>query len=393
MWIRVKETVRFAIDGEMPERFINIANRRRLRIFNLHVIDGRMYGFIGAGDFPLLREAAGKAGVTLSVTDRLGLVPRLRRYRHRAGFVLGAGLFCLILWYLSLFVWFVETENVPDVYAVSVSDALQQAGLRTGVLTSSVEGDLLEKELEAGLPQFRMIRVTRMGCRARVQFIPLRTTTPKAADNTPCDLIADDAGEIVSVIACAGLPLVKPGDVVYPGDTLISGLFNGQGDRNTLVHAEGSVTALVEYTCSTVVPFRQTVTVPTGRVVHIHRPMLFGLEIPLFGEKPRGLFRRSVREVRPDIPGLSLPFVLRNEDWTELCYVEKNIPEETCIDQGEAELRRKLSVIPYEETVSSDRRVTPVNGGIRVTRHYVLLREISQTRPLLYNDSELRQPE
>ena len=311
----IREIYRIEIIGITPERFLNVVNRRQLPLFNVHCVGNRMFGFIAAADFPSLSDAAQKAGVRLEITDRHGLPFLARHYRKRLGFIGGFGLFCLVLWYLSLFVWFVEPVNVPETYAVSVSDALNDLGIRTGVFISSVDGPLLERELEERLPQFDFIKVSCMGCNAQVYFGATQRGNGTVSEKEPCDLTAAQGGVIVSVVANEGLPLVEQGDVVYPGDTLISGVFSNEGGKNTMVHSSGEVTALVEETFSETVSYRQTATEPTGRAVNIHRIMAFGMEIPLFGSPPKGNYRRTVQETPVTVGTIPLPFLLRSEQW------------------------------------------------------------------------------
>ncbi len=381
----IREIYRIEIIGITPERFLNVVNRRQLPLFNVHCVGNRMFGFISAADFPSLADAAQKAGVRLEITDRHGLPYLARHYRKRLGFMAGFGLFCLTLWYLSLFVWFVDTVNVPEAYAVSVSDAMNDLGVRTGVFISSVDGPLLEVELEERLPQFDFIKVSCIGCNAQVYFSPTQRENESVSEKDPCDLTASQGGVIVSVVANQGLPLVEQGDVVYPGDTLISGIFSNEGGKNTLVHASGEVTALVEETFSESVSYRQTATEPTGRTVNIHHIMAFGMEIPLFGSPPKGNYRRTVHETPVTVGAIPLPFLLRSEQWQELCYIEKKCTAEECIAQAESFIDRKLQKSHYKEIVSSDVTVSDCNGGLRVTRTVTLLKEISQERKLLFD--------
>ncbi len=381
----IREIYRIEIIGITPERFLNVVNRRQLPLFNVHCVGNRMFGFIAAADFPSLSDAAQKAGVRLEITDRHGLPFLARHYRKRLGFIVGLGLFCLVLWYLSLFVWFVDTVNVPEAYAVSVSDALNDLGVRTGVFISSVDGPLLEVELEERLPQFDLIKVSCMGCNAQVYFSPTHPIKDAVSDHEPCDLTASQGGVIVSVVANEGLPLVEQGDVVYPGDTLISGVFSNEGGKNTMVHSSGEVTALVEETFSESVSYKQTATEPTGRAVNIHRVMAFGMEIPLFGSPPKGNYSRISHETPVTVGEFSLPILLRSEQWQELCYIEKTFTQEECIAQAETLIDKKLQKSHYKEIVSSDTVVSEWGGGIRVTRTVTLLKEISQERKLLFD--------
>ncbi len=378
-----KETVCFEIVGGSVERFLNIANRRWLNVFNVNHRNGRAFAFTRAKEFPALSDAAAKADAELVIISHYGLPYYVRNYRERWGFAAGFVLFCAALWFMSLFVWSVDIENLPEQYAVSVTDILYDEGIRTGVMCSSIDGDMIQMVLEDRLPQFDMIRVSRMGCKARVQFsaaVPLRR---HSYDNEPCNLIAKESGQIVSATASQGTIFVKEGDIVVPGDVLVSGVFDSQGESVVMVHAKGKITALVDRTFSETVNYEQIVAEPTGHIVNINRLMAFGIEIPLFGSLPKGNYRRTHSEYPLSFFGFDFPIVLRREEWHELCYVQKQFTPEECAEQAEGRLSRLIGKADHIEIVSNERTVNETAAGVRVTRYVTFLKEISEEKPLL----------
>lgn len=389
-----QNTICFEIKGDSPERFLNIANRRRLNVFNVNYKDGRVFAFISSSRFDLLRVAAEKSNVELVVISRYGLPHMLRHYRHRWGFGVGFAAFCFILWLLSLFVWSVEVENLPEQYAVSVTDLLYNEGIRAGVLCSSIDGKMLELELEDKLTQFDMIKVSRMGCNARVQFSASKPLREPVDIKEPCDLIAKEKGQIVSVTASQGSIFVAEGDIVVPGDVLVSGVFDAHGEYISMVHSVGKITALVDCTYSESVDYRQIVTEPTGHIVHINRIMAFGMEIPLFGSLPKGNYNRTYEEYPLRVLGFDFPLVLRREQWHELCYTEKEFTPEECTAQAEKILDQRIKRADSLEIVSSERTVNETNTGVRVTKYVTFLREISEERPIMIQrKSEIENPD
>ncbi len=383
-----KETVCFEITGNSPERFLNIANRRGLSVFNVKKENDRVLAFCAASEFNMLSQVAAKCGTNLEVITRYGLSYRLRNYRRRIGFAAGFAVFCFMLWFLSLFVWSVEIVNLPEQYAVSVSDVLYETGIRTGVLVSSIDGKLLEYELENRLPQFDIIAVSCMGCNARVQFSATKPVRKQVEKNDPCDLVASEKGQIVSVTASQGIPFAAEGDIVIPGDVLVSGVFTAQGENVTMVHSCGKVTALVDGTFSESVNYSQIVTEPTGRIINISRIMAFGIEIPLFGSLPEGNYSRSYEEYPLNLYGFAFPIVLRREQWHELCYTEKELSSEECVAQAEEKIDKRIKNTGFLEIASSERTVNETNTGVRVTRYVTFLKEISEERPIEINRSD-----
>lgn len=384
-----KKTVCFEITGGSVERFLNIASRRWLNVFNVNRRDGITFAFGSSREFPALCDVAEKSGCKLEIISRYGIVYRAEKYRDRWGFAGGFVLFVGMLWFLSLFVWSVEVENLPEQYAVSVSDVLYDEGIRVGVLSSSIDGKMLEKVLEERLPQFDMILVSQMGCNARVQLSASVSPKKPIEEHEPCDLIAKESGQIVMATASRGTIFVKEGDIVVPGDVLISGVFDSLEESIVMVHAKGSVTALVDKTFSESVSYEQIITEPTGHIVNINRLMAFGLEIPLFGSLPEGNFSRTYEEYPLRIFGFEFPVTVRREQWHELCYTQKQYTAEECIAQAEKKLARRIDKSDHIEVVSSERTVNETSSGVRVTRYVTFLKEISEDKPLLIDNSSV----
>ena len=378
-----KKTVCFEITGGCAERFLNIASRRWLNVFNVNHRDGKTFAFSTAREFPALCAVAEKTGCRLAIISRYGIPYYTEKYRDRWGFAVGFAVFLGLLYVLSLFVWSVDVENLPEECAVSVSDILYDEGIRVGVLCSSIDGKTLQMVWEDRLPEFDMVRVSRMGCWARVQLSTAVPVRKPLEGHEPCDLIAKESGQIVSATASKGTIFVKDGDIVVPGDVLISGVFDSLEESIVMVHATGEVRALVDKTFSEIVPYEQIVTEPTGHIVNINRLMAFGLEIPLFGSLPKGNYSRTYDEYPLRLLGFEFPLTIRREQWHELCYVKKQFTATECVEQAEKELSRQISKAEHIGIVSSERTVNETETGVRVTRYVTFLKDIAEERPLL----------
>ena len=210
-----------------------------------------------------------------------------------------------------------------------------------------------------------MIKISCMGCGARVQFSLSRPVKKQEEADWPCDLIASECGQIVSVTASKGTIFAKEGDIAVPGDVLVSGVFDSLSGSIVMVHASGSVTALVDRTFSETVNYRQVVQEPTGRTLTVSRIMVLGMEIPLFASLPKGHFKRTYEENKVTIFGFELPVTFRREKWQELCFTEKEFSEEECVRQAEARLEKDIQKADRIEIVSSERTVNLLDGKRR----------------------------
>ena len=78
-----KKTLCIEIEGGSAERFLNIASRRWLNIFNVSSRQGRTLAFCPAKEFPALCAVAEKTGCQLKVISRYGIAYYAEKYRDR----------------------------------------------------------------------------------------------------------------------------------------------------------------------------------------------------------------------------------------------------------------------------------------------------------------------
>ena len=259
--------VRLVVCGAFPERLLNLCAQRDLTFWGVAWVDSQtMCLTLLRRDMGKLGELARRAGCTVEVKQRAGLPTFLGRFRKRYAFLLGLSLSVLTICLASNFVLTIDVtgnERVPDAVILT---KLRQLGLRTGVYGPKLDTKQIALDAQLALDDLAWMSVNLYG--TRVQVVVRETVEPPQLleQDGVSDLVAGEGGLVLSVDAVEGQAKVGVGDMVAPGDILISGTVTMEGPQYSdvppsylYVRAAGTVWARTWRTVSATIPICATV--------------------------------------------------------------------------------------------------------------------------------------
>ncbi|MDI9259330.1 sporulation protein YqfD [Alicyclobacillus sendaiensis] len=245
-------------------------------------------------------------GVRFRVVDRHGAPFLGQRLLRRKAFAAGAVAFVAILYALSSIVWRVEVVGAEgEDQEAELRLAAAEAGLQVGQWKSRLAPPVeLAERMVARAPNFVWVGVEIKGSVAVVRGIPKVPGVPQASQQ-PCNIVATRPGVILDVQASRGRVLVKPHQLVQPGQVLISGLLT---DRGPSVPASGHVFAEVWYTSEVSIPLRVSSQGLTGTSVSRDYLAVGGARLRVWGfqEAPPTVYERD-RETEWHVGAWRLP--------------------------------------------------------------------------------------
>ncbi len=253
---------RFSARGAGAEKLINAAYKRgvRLRLIRRQK-DRSLTGYCRKSDAAALEAIAGETGFALEWRGGDAVFRAAAYLRFRPGLIVGAAILPLLVGFLMSFLWQVRVTNAAQ-YVGEVRLFLMENGVRPGRRLSELSAADLQAALEHRLPAVKWARVTLRGVVMTVDLTPGTNRKDEAEDG---DLVAAEGGLIVRVACFAGTPLVKPGEVVVPGQTLIQGRERGADGETVPVRARGEAIARVWTQARATVRLTETLSVETGR--------------------------------------------------------------------------------------------------------------------------------
>jgi similar to stage IV sporulation protein len=286
-----------------------------------------------------LRHIGRSTGSLFKFKGREGLPFMISRLKRRKSLILGAVLFLISLYALSSFIWFIDIKGNKVLPTEKVLQIAAEGGLKTGVLRFRVDGQKVEGYIKERMPEVYYVSVEINGTRATIEVA--EKTIQRKEEQHPANIVAKKAGLVKEVLVLMGNPLVKEGDTVVPGQTLISGIIPssefpgippGDGIQDpgappsppplptAYVRAAGLVRARVWYEGYGEIPLVEEGIRETGNRISRVCIKIGGREIILKGSRsiPYADYKLS-RDVKkaPGWRNLSIPVEIITEEYVE----------------------------------------------------------------------------
>lgn len=378
----------FDINGEHPERFISLAAKSDLGLWDITHTQNGLRAKISAFRYRRLLPPARKTSVRLKTVSKHGLPFLITPYMHRPGVPLGVLIFIVTIWFLSQFVWFIELpKNLSAETAQLIEEQLYEAGLRPGALRSHLSGSVIADELTMRIPDISWAGVNIIGSNVTVDAKELKGELVPTDRSTPRNLIASCSGTVESVLCTSGQAVVAKGDSIAKGELLISGVVEYDDASVHFVYAEGEVTARTDFFLSSRVEYEQNQYARTGKMFTLRRVMLFGLELPLWlGDIPDGRFDREYETIIPEISGVRLPFELRTERWYELEPIVFEISREAAAQKARADVASQLNDMELIELLEVREELSYSEFAVTCTIYVTATRSIAIGSEILFDN-------
>jgi similar to stage IV sporulation protein len=245
------------VKGKNQERIINLALSRGIYIWDIKWQGNDLSLRIRGSALQAFEAIAAENDFELEIAGKRGLPFLKTRLQRRIGFLGGAVVFVLALYFLSLFVWFIEVDGNKTVESKQILQSAARHGLFPGNGKWKFSSSEVEKAMLRELPRLTYVRCDIQGVKARIKVV--EKVWPDDEVYGPCHIVADRDGVVEEILVLEGQSIVKPGQVVGRGDILISGIVYPpapetsdvsellETEEPSLVRARGTVKARTWY--------------------------------------------------------------------------------------------------------------------------------------------------
>ncbi len=221
---------------------------------------------LNARDFKAAASLWESCAVVYKASELQGF-PRLTRFLlGRPGFIAGALIFSLALFYSPRIIWDEQVSGNSNLTEEQVIAVLDEFGLGIGSYLPSINFDRLHADILASSEDISWISVNMRGSVAKVEIREARHgPTSSHPEGVYANLISAEDAQIYSVEVTSGKSAVKKGAVVKKGDLLITGVVPVRPDKVRYEYASGEALAYVTRSISVEIPFECEEKVYTGK--------------------------------------------------------------------------------------------------------------------------------
>ncbi len=254
------------LEGYYIERFINTCISKNIFLWGIKRTKSTiLFANIGAGDFKQAAKIAKKHGCRIKIKSKSGLPFIVKKYKKRKIFFILLFLVIIGIYTLSKFVWNIEITGNTKVDSNEILSALEEDGLKVGVLKSKVNTDEIINKIRYQREDIAWIGIELDGTNAIVKVVEADSKPEIIDENDYCNIIATKDAVIEKISAQNGTLMVKEGDTVKKGDVLIAGWMEGKYTGKNYVNANGEVKAKVTYSQSEKIEKKEIKREQTGK--------------------------------------------------------------------------------------------------------------------------------
>lgn len=376
----LRGSVRLEVEGAFPERFLNLCAQRGILFWNVEWMETTRLRLTVTRRGSRQAAALGERTLcTVTPAGRKGMPYFLARFRKRYAFWVGMGLSMAAVCVLSSFVLTIEVKGNTNVPTAQILTELRRQGLGIGTFGPGLDERTVGNKVLLQLPQLSWLSINLYGTRAEV-LVREAVEAPELVDAQEYgSVVARASGIVTRVEALTGEAVVKVGDTVLEGETLISGTVHLEGpaysDKPEIgqiqVRASGRVYARTWRTMAAQLPLEAQVKRYTGEETNLWSVTALGRRTDFFGKGGISFDRydKISHTWTLTLPGgEEMPLAVQRE--TCRAYELETLAVEP--DAAEAMLKERLmealeEAVGEGEIVSTEFAVETENGMLKVT--------------------------
>lgn len=254
-----------SVRGANPERVLTLCMEQSVSCIRPQPVEDCVLRFvIYQKDRAAVEKLSLRCGCFPTFGETRGF-PRLRKtLRPRRFALLLLALAVSVVLVSSMFLWEIQVYGNERVSTGRILRALEEIGFSEGKCWLGMKSDVLQSELLLKVPELAWVSFQIRGSRAEV-IVTEGIQAPEIVDpEQPVSVEASHEGVIVQMTVLNGQPLVKRGDDVSKGQTLISGVAEDLQGETRALHAMGSIRARTWWELTAAAPLEQQKKTPSG---------------------------------------------------------------------------------------------------------------------------------
>ena len=276
----------------------------------------------------------------IETVNKKGLTLKLKKLKIRKGFVAGVLILVVCFYAFSSMVWNVEVVGTNSTTAKNIIKVLEQNNIIIPVAHTGVNPKKIETLLYTNFNQFKFVEVYIEGTNLLIFVKEKKPENTEIKTNEPSSIISDKNAIINKVIAKSGQAMVREGDVVYEGQTLIMGMVkNKNSEEFMMVPSEGIIYGKTYYNFEMKEEKSKNFEVGTNKSKNVYYLQKNGSSIKIIGDKDpykNYNYKESIVKL-PIISFLSDIVIIRGTYYEQVSKPVK-------IDENTAENKMKITM-------------------------------------------------
>lgn len=340
------------ISGSNYEKTLNLLSRRNISIWDVEKKDDYLSFKLAYDDYSKNTDLFEENKMQLTKTT--GIAFKLHKIKSRKGFLLGAFILIVCLYVYSTLIWSIELVGGNEKLKKEIKEALSSYEIKLPTNENHINEKHIETILYKNFKNFNFVEAYVEGTKLII-FIKEKNPNPEQViDKSPTSIISTKNAVINKVIAKSGQSVIKVGDVVYEGQTLVMGIIKNKNlEEYTMVPSIGTVYGKTYYSFQLKEEKQRDIAISTNKKENLYYLKINDKKMKIIGDTNR------FKNYNCKISAINIPLI---SNFTDIS-LEKNIYyeqqyEKVKIDENTAQNKMKINVFDdLKSMCSPDSRV------------------------------------
>ena len=387
----LRGTVCVSVSGPFPERVINLCAQSRVDFWAVDWQDEHTVLFTLRRHGLKKVQAFAQRVDCLLVVERLdGLPEFLGKFKRRYAFLIGLFFALCTVGFLSQFVLSIEINGNENVSEAVILQQLRRFGVRPGAYGPALDRRHIEQQILLSTKELAWMSINLHGTRVEVQVKEVQKAPKQMDEHGLFHIIADADGIITRIEPELGDALVRAGDIVVRGETLISGTvtleppqYSDLPNRYYDLHARGRVWARTWRELTAAIPADTMIKSSLETEKTVWSINFFGKRVEFFGNSSilGGIYDKITDAHQLVLPGgQKIPIWIMREIYRGYVPMTATVDPTAAAMLLESQLDKQIRCLIGEEgqILSTSYKTRIASGMIFVTISAECLEEIGQ---------------
>ena len=337
--------VRITVEGYYIERFINICTTSKILIWNLKREKGvKLNLSVGIQDYYKAVKVAKKLKCKVKIVKKRGIPFIINKYKKRKIFIIALVIILITLYASSNYIWNIDIQVEDNLELENISEDIKEAGLEVGMRKNKANTEEIVNKIRLKRNDISWIGISLKGTNAIVKVVKAKEPPEIIDEKDYCNIVAKKDGIITKIIAQNGTALVKEGEQVQKGQTLIQGTMEGKYTGIRYVHSLGEVSAVVKYTKTEKFYYKEEQIVKTGNKEKKYQIKINNFQINFYKTLSKFKIYDTIEENKKFkiFSNLYLPISVTKITNEELEKYSKEYTVEEAIEKGTKKLEQEI---------------------------------------------------
>lgn len=240
LWNLIRGYVIINITNTNYEKIINLLQRNKINLWDIEKKNIGISFKISYDDYKKYYKLI--KDTKIETVKKTGVSFKLKKLKVRKGFIVGLVLLILCFFMFANLVWNIEVVGANQVISKEIKNILNENNIKMPSTLGSLNEKHIETIIHKNFDNFKFVEAYVEGSKLIIFVKEKELEGSVIKENTPSSIISTKNAIINKAIVKNGQLVVRIGDVVYKGQTLVMGIMkNKNSEEFMMVPSEGTV--------------------------------------------------------------------------------------------------------------------------------------------------------